>query len=130
MSTTFGPIQTDNRQTESDAYELIVQVAQVGSITAKVYLSLGALTFVNDWGQVEIAKNSEKFQGAPLIDGTSILWTLWTVAQSSRNMPVCHVRQTSADVQKRAPILPDILSGKVQCMENVRQERKGLPVIN
>ena len=41
-----------------------------------------------------------------------------------------HVRQTSPDVRQRAPTLLDILSGRVQCMENVQQERKELPVIN
>ena len=32
LSTTFGPVQTDYRQTESDEYEPTVQRAQVGSI--------------------------------------------------------------------------------------------------
>ncbi len=41
-----------------------------------------------------------------------------------------HVRQTSADVRQRDPTLPDILSGRVQYTENVRQGRKELLVIN
>ncbi len=38
-----------------------------------------------------------------------------------------HVRQTSADVKQSAPTLPDILSSRFQCRENVQQERKEFP---
>ena len=39
-----------------------------------------------------------------------------------------HVCQTSADVQQSAPSLPDILSGSVKNMENVRQGRQELDI--
>ncbi len=34
---TFGPVQTDRRQTESDVYEPTVQLAQMGSKTTSHY---------------------------------------------------------------------------------------------
>ena len=41
-----------------------------------------------------------------------------------------HVGQTSADVQQSAPTLLDILSSRVKCTVNVRQQRKELLVID
>ncbi len=43
---------------------------------------------------------------------------------------ICRTRQISADVRQRAPPLPDILFGRVQCTENVWQERNKLLVID
>ncbi len=54
----------------------------------------------------------------------------WTPSYSVLAKYARHFRQTSADVRQRALTLPDILSGRVKCTENIRHKTWYLPVVN